>query len=79
MATYFFHIVNGTHVEKDVIGTVCPDDENACRDALSGAREIMADAVRFGKPMGIQRCFRVEREDGEVVVELRFADAVELG
>jgi hypothetical protein len=52
MARYFFHIKDGAALIKDQEGTELPTAHAARLQALLSARELRADAIRSGKPLG---------------------------
>ena len=52
MAHYFFHIKDGADLIKDQEGTELPTAHAARLQALLSARELWADAIRSGKPLG---------------------------
>jgi hypothetical protein len=76
MALLFFHIIDGSRMQEDAIGTECPDKANIRDIAKQGARDIVSDAARLGGPLGLHRKFRVAADTGEVLFELTFSDAV---
>ena len=52
MARYFFHIKDGAALIKDDEGCELPTPEAARRQALVSARELWADAIKSGRPLG---------------------------
>jgi hypothetical protein len=52
VARYFFHIKDGADLIKDQEGTELPTAHAARLQALLSARELWADAIRSGKPLG---------------------------
>jgi hypothetical protein len=52
MARYYFHIKDGTDLIKDQEGTELATPDAARVQALRSARELWADAIKSGKPLG---------------------------
>jgi hypothetical protein len=50
MARYYFHIREGTRLIHDEEGVDLPDLPTAKREALQGARELLAEAIKTGQP-----------------------------
>ena len=51
MARYFFHIKDGVHLVKDEEGTELADAQEAHKQAIISARELLANAIRSGQPL----------------------------
>jgi len=52
MAKYFFHIKTGADLIKDDEGSEHATLDHARSQALKTARELWADAIKSGKPLG---------------------------
>ena len=76
MPRYFFNIYDDV-VVKDDEGMELPNLEAARLQALNGARDLIATQVRHGY---MERSHWLEVEDaaGEVLLNLTFAEAVEI-
>ena len=48
MVRFYFHLKEGCELIADDHGTELPSVEAATREALRSARELLADAIRFG-------------------------------
>ena len=51
-ARYYFHIKDGADLIKDQEGTELATPDAALVQALRSARELWADAIKSGKPLG---------------------------
>ena len=77
MPRYFLNIRDGTDFIEDVEGTLLPNVEAACREALAAARDILAAKVRAGEVVNGQ-LFEITDETGTVRAELPMRDALRL-
>jgi hypothetical protein len=77
MPRYFFHIRHGDSLILDSEGTEFPNPQLAREEAISSAREILAQRVRQGDPLEAES-FEVTTEDGEVVTIVPFRLAIKL-
>jgi hypothetical protein len=50
MGRFYFHIMKGDELIPDDEGTELPDVAAATREALKSARELLAEAIKVGKP-----------------------------
>ena len=71
MPKYFFHIRTSDTFSPDDRGVDFPDVEAAKREAITAAREMIADMVLDGDPIDGMR-FEVTDESGNVVLTLPF-------
>jgi hypothetical protein len=74
MPRYFFHVYNDeTTIDRE--GKDLADLDAAKREAMRGARDLMAEAVRHGE---VTMSHRIEVEDdgGRPLLTIRYADAV---
>ena len=77
MPRYFLNIRDGTDFIEDVEGTLLPNVEAACREALAAARDILAAKVRAGEVVNGQ-LFEITDETGIVRAKLPMRDALRL-
>jgi hypothetical protein len=50
MGRFYFHVKEGNELVPDEDGIELPDIATATREALLAARELLAEAIRLGKP-----------------------------
>jgi hypothetical protein len=72
MGRYYFHLKDGDEMIPDEDGTELQDVAAATREALRSARELLADAIKAGKPK-IYDAFVIADEAGRTVEVLPFA------
>jgi hypothetical protein len=63
MARYYFHLKDGATLIKDQEGSELATPEAARHKALVSARELLADAIKSGKPLGADAVV-IADEDG---------------
>jgi hypothetical protein len=66
MARYYFHIKEGDRLVRDEEGMNLPDLPTAKREALLGARELLAEAIKTGQP-SIPNAFVIADEVGHAL------------
>ena len=71
MGRYYFHLRQGDELIPDEEGTELPDVLAATREALQSARELLADAIKAGKPK-VYDAFVIADEAGQTVEVLTF-------
>ena len=76
MPHYFLHLRDGSQLFEDPEGQTFDDLAAAVREATQGAREIMADNLRFGKPLGVHREIVVSDIEGRPVSTVAFRTAL---
>ena len=64
MARYYFHIKDGTDLIKDQEGTELATPDAARVQALRSARELWADAIKSGKPLGADAVVIADEQGG---------------
>ncbi len=76
MARYFLHIVklDGSRIE-DPEGSDLPDLAAARREALGGARDILASVIKAGRDLA-DEAILITDEEGREVDLVPFSDAV---
>lgn len=75
MPRYFLNIRDGSEFIQDHEGSVLPDIEAACREAIAAARDILAAKLRAGEVVNGQ-IFEITDEAGLVRVRLPMRDAI---
>jgi hypothetical protein len=73
---YYFHLRDRTGFTEDVQGRSLADPARARERAIREARAIICDDVRRGR-IDLSGTIEVTEGGGEVVLTLRFADAVQ--
>ena len=73
MARYFFHVREGSILNRDEEGQELPNAEAARREALSSAREILGEKLLHGGSLD-SRTIEIADETGHVVDELNTRD-----
>ncbi len=76
MPRYFFHVRDGDTLHRDDAGLDLPDIEAVIREAVQGAKDAMREAATQGQDVS-GRSFEVVDENGEQVLTLPFARAIE--
>jgi hypothetical protein len=64
MGRFHFHLQAGDQIIQDDQGVDLPDLSAAQRDAILGAREFLAEAIRSGKPEVPEAFVIADEEDG---------------
>ncbi|MDB5645823.1 hypothetical protein [Methylobacterium sp.] len=77
MPRYFLNIRDGADVIEDLEGSILPDIEAACREAVAAARDILAEKLRAGEVMDGQ-VFEITDEAGIVRARLPLKEALRL-
>jgi hypothetical protein len=72
MPYYFLHLRDDSQLIEDLEGQMFDDLAAAEREAIEGAREIMADSLRCGRALGIHREIVVSDDDGRTVSTVAF-------
>jgi hypothetical protein len=73
---FFIHVFNGSQVISDPEGGEFPDLDAAVAEAAQGAREIIVDHLRQGKPVPARWEVHLADEDGAVLEVLPLAALV---
>ena len=63
-ARYYFHIKDGAALIKDQEGTELATPDAARVQALRSARELWADAIKSGKPLGADAVVIADEQSG---------------
>jgi hypothetical protein len=75
MAKYYFHIREGGTFEPDIEGAEFSCHEDAHREAMSSAREMVAEAVLRDEVID-GRAFEIAVEDGTVIATVPFVSVI---
>jgi hypothetical protein len=74
MPHFYFHLRNGAQLEEDKEGHELESLFAARREAILGARDVMAERVRAGRePDGSQ--FEITDESGKIILIVPFEEA----
>ncbi len=66
MGRFYFHLRAGGELTPDEEGTDLPDFSAAQREALLGARELLAEAIKSGKK-NVPDAFVIADEEGRML------------
>lgn len=77
MPRFFFHITDGDRF-PDEEGVVLADVPAALQAASMGAREIVAEEIKQGKPLSLGEHIKIQDESGCIVAVVTFRDALGL-
>ena len=76
MPRYFLHVQSSSDILEDPVGQDFDDLAAAEREAAAAACELMAEALRRGKPLGLQRKVLINDAAGRTVSTVPFAAAL---
>jgi hypothetical protein len=76
MPRYFLHVQDGSDVLEDFFGEVFDDLAAAEREAAAAARDLMAEALRWDKPLGLQKQMLINDEAGRTLSTVSFRAAL---
>jgi hypothetical protein len=76
MPRYFLHVQDNSHILEDPDGQDFDDLAAAEREAAAAARELMAEALRWDKPLGLQKKMLINDEAGRTVSTAPFIEAL---
>ncbi|MGE0853787.1 MAG: hypothetical protein AB7O44_29935 [Hyphomicrobiaceae bacterium] len=76
MPRYFLHVQSSSDILEDPVGQDFDDLAAAEREAAAAACELMAEALRWGKPLGLQRKMLINDAAGRTVSTVPFAAAL---
>jgi hypothetical protein len=72
---FYFHLKTGETVIEDQDGSELADFEAAREEALTGARELWAEAIKSGSDLQAE-AFVIADEDGREVMSLPLVEAL---
>jgi len=75
MAVYYFHLRDGDALIPDETGMDLPNLNEARREALQAARDMLADQLRAGEALDGQR-IEITAPNGEVLDVISFREAL---
>jgi hypothetical protein len=75
MARFFFHLKSGGELITDDDGIELPGLNEATREALQSARELLAEAIKTAKPT-LPEALVVVDESGRPVLELPLVEVL---
>lgn len=75
MTMYFFHLRDGDQFIPDETGIDLPDINEARREALQSARDMLAEQIRAGEALDGQR-IEITSPEGEVLDVVSFREAL---
>jgi hypothetical protein len=71
MGRFYFHVKEGNEMISDEEGIDLPDVATATQEALRAARELLAEAIKLGKPTSPE-AIMIADETGETLQILPF-------
>jgi len=74
MGRFFFHLRQGGRLIVDEEGLELPSLDRAKREALVGAKEVLAEAIKLGRPRVPEEAIVVADEEGRTLYELTFVE-----
>jgi hypothetical protein len=78
MGRFYFHIRSGTQVIVDQEGADFPDADAARQEAFAAARQIVAEAIRYGNEYAPKE-FVIADSEGRELEIVRFAAVLPTG
>jgi hypothetical protein len=75
VARFYFHLQQGGELITDPEGTESPDCDTARQEALQSARELLANAIKAGRPK-VPEAFVIADEAGRMLDILPLALAL---
>ncbi|WP_029620200.1 DUF6894 family protein [Pseudorhizobium marinum] len=75
MARYYFHIREGGVLERDIEGADFACHEDAQQEAMSSAREMVAEAVLRDEIID-GRAFEITAEDDTIIATVPFVSVI---
>lgn len=75
MPRYYFHISSSDTFVRDEIGVEFDRLDQVEPEAIKGAREILAEYLKAGRPVDHQQ-FEIRDQAGALVLTLRFRDVM---
>jgi hypothetical protein len=72
MPHYFLHVKDASGVLQDPDGQECDDLAAARQEAIEAARDLMAECLRLGQPLGLSRQMAIGDESAEIISTVPF-------
>jgi hypothetical protein len=79
MPTFYIRIRGAEEFVEWPDGQDLASLDEARREALESAREIISEEVLAGRPLGLDRVFEITDSKGKILATLAFADAMPSG
>jgi len=76
MPRYFLHVHDRAEFTEDQEGAEFENLASAIEEAKTSARELMADRLENGGPLGLKRAIIIADECGDTVAKVPFSDAL---
>lgn len=76
MPRYFLHVKDGSGLTHDPEGEELGDLAAAQQEAAAAARDLMAECLRKGEPLGVHREVVIDDQSGDMVATVSFASAL---
>jgi hypothetical protein len=77
MPRYFFNVRDGGNVDEDLEGIDLDGLSAVENEAMTSAKEIIAEALLSGRPAPLGHRFEVHDEEGKLILEFLFARAAQ--
>lgn len=77
MPRYFLHVQDGFDLLEDPEGAEFQDVAAAEHEAAQAARDLMAERLRSGAPLGLRREMVICNETGAVISTVPFASTIQ--
>ncbi len=75
MAKYYFHVRSGATVNPDEEGSELPNAAAAKEEALKTVRELLAEAIRFGR-QHVPDCIIIADAHGREIMTVPFKEVL---
>ena len=75
MARFYFHLKDGEELLTDDDGVDLPDVSHAKHEAIQSARELLAEAIKTGRPE-VPEAFVISDEAGRTLFELPMVEVL---
>ena len=76
MPRYFLHVQDRTEFTEDPEGAEFDNLGSAIEEAKASARELMAERLEAGGPLGLKRSIVIADEHGDTLAKVPFSDAL---
>ncbi|KQT53668.1 hypothetical protein ASG43_17675 [Aureimonas sp. Leaf454] len=73
---YFFHVRLHDRLTKDPEGIEFDGIDTVREEAMAGARDMMAERLKAGRPLDMDTTFEVHDDTGAIVLSLSFVDVL---
>jgi hypothetical protein len=76
MPRYFLHVKDGSDLLQDLDGQEFDDLTAAKQEAIGAVRDLMAECLRCGRPLGLSRAMVIADENGATLAMVLFESAL---